>query len=167
MSATAPTPRTLPASSWNGVAALRMTSITRDDFSSTTLIAIQFPYMMMIMKMRIVIPNASMSRPTMATVSAIGSVLAGSGHSTAKSAGAKSVAWSAGATPSRAEPVADARSRSTPGGASDGGPAGRVVVGEQRELELAAGRALDRRAAPRSRPSTTSARAGREVGPRG
>ena len=43
VSATAPTPRTLPVSSWKGVAALRITSITRDDFSSTTLIAIQFP----------------------------------------------------------------------------------------------------------------------------
>ena len=41
--ATDPTPRTLPVSSWNGVAALRMTSITRDDFSSTTLMATQFP----------------------------------------------------------------------------------------------------------------------------
>ena len=41
--ATAPTPSTLPVRSWNGVAALRITSMTRDDFSSTTLIAIQFP----------------------------------------------------------------------------------------------------------------------------
>ena len=107
--ATAPTPNTLPARSWNGVAALRTTSITREDFSSTTLIAIQLPYMMMIMKIRIVMPKASMSWPTAAaTVSWIGSVRSGSGHWTSNSAGANRVAWPAGATPrrSRRSPIA-------------------------------------------------------------
>ena len=83
VNATAPTPNTLPVSSWNGVAALSTTSITRDDFSSTTLIAIQLPYMMMIMKIRMVMPKASMSWPiAAAVVSRIGSVRAGSGHCT-------------------------------------------------------------------------------------
>ena len=35
--ASAPTPMTLPASSWNGVAAARTTSMTREFFSSATL----------------------------------------------------------------------------------------------------------------------------------
>ena len=99
--AAAPTPSTLPASNWNGVAALRTTSMTRDDFSSTTLIAIHVPYMITIMKMRIVIPNASMSCPTIAAVSPIGSVRAGSGQATANWAGANRPAWFSPATPRR------------------------------------------------------------------
>ena len=41
--ASAPTPMTFPASSWNGVAAPRMSSITRLFFSSATLIATHWP----------------------------------------------------------------------------------------------------------------------------
>ena len=52
-------PRTLPDSSWKGVAALRTTSITLDDFSSTTLIAIQFPYRTISMKISTERPNPS------------------------------------------------------------------------------------------------------------
>ena len=107
--ATAPTPNTLPARSWRGVAALRITSITREDFSSTTLIAIQFPYMTTIMKIRIVMPKERMSWPTAAAVSRVGSVFAGSGQVTANSAGANSAACSAGCTPSPPRRSATAR----------------------------------------------------------
>ena len=82
--------------------------MTRDDFSSTTLIAIQVPYMITIMKMRIVIPNASMSWPTIAAVSPIGSVRAGSGQVTANWAGANTPAWSSPATPRRSRRSATA-----------------------------------------------------------
>ena len=58
--------------------------MTREDFSSTTLIAIQFPYMTTIMKIRIVMPKERMSWPTAAAVSRVGSVFAGSGQVTAK-----------------------------------------------------------------------------------
>ena len=47
--------------------------MTRDDFSTTTLIAIQLPYITMIMKIRIVIPKASRSCPTAAIESFAGS----------------------------------------------------------------------------------------------
>ncbi len=43
VSASAPTPSTFPVRSWNGVAALRTTSMTREDFSSTTLAATHCP----------------------------------------------------------------------------------------------------------------------------
>jgi hypothetical protein len=62
---------------------LSTTSITREDFSSTTLIATQFPYMITIMKIRMVMPKASMSCPTAAVSLRIGSVRAGSGQATA------------------------------------------------------------------------------------
>ena len=118
--------------------------MTRDDFSSTTLIAIQFPYMITIMKIRIVMPNASMSWPTVAAVSRVGSVFAGSGQVTAKSAGANSAAWSAGLTPSRVEAVGD-RDGGRRLADEAGGAAGGRLVGVEGERELA-------RMPPRSRP---------------
>ena len=84
------------------MAALRITSITRDAFSSTTLWAIQVPYRMIIMKIRIVIPKPSMSCPIISDVPRVGPVLAGSGQATPKSVGANRLACSAGATPRRA-----------------------------------------------------------------
>ncbi len=61
--------------------------MTRDDFSSTTLMATQFPYIRMIMKIRMVMPNPSMSWLMPAWRSCVGSVLSGSGQRTSTCGG--------------------------------------------------------------------------------
>ena len=93
---------TLPASSWNGVAAASTISMTRLLFSSATLKAIHWPYRMIAMKIAIESPNP-MKNEVVASFGSWGpaGTSAGSAGTTENSGGLNSVAWSSGGTPAR------------------------------------------------------------------
>ncbi len=158
MNATEPTPITLPASSWNGVAALRITSMTRDDFSSTTLMATQLPYIRMIMKIRIVMPKPSMSWPMPAceVLRRLGLVRVRPAH--LDLGGCEQRRLVAGRDAEPVEAIGDGERGRRLADERRGAAAG-VVVGVEHERQLAGCVALDRRAGRTSLPSAVSARA--------